>query len=530
MGDNGKLLDAHDLTGFDMVAAITQDTINYQLSQLFAAQVINNQLDISSKSPPTGHFKVAVDVHLQAALAAPTIEILDGSDNRRKVLFHVPMTKGTLSSSLMDDLSFENWEYVFTVNLDMKAIGHDAVQAHKAIPPEVKAHLDGFTDDMFTIQHLFLDFDDADLASFDRNQTKCPLPASWGGGDLTKQADGTGLALLQTALENHFSALAGTDNPYILGYTTPAKQAGNGSLPATQDPTGATFSTTYNPADPTLSTLNFLLMTGGKALPASAAPSAQLWVASAGTYGRFCISRAGFFDGWLLRQLQAALSTPIHPRHYSDSDMTNRKENPSNPPPRQKLGPSLGWDLAYSNIYTWTWPNGVNLEFNTHGDGNFTENDNRGMSLVIANPSPDTAQVSIINGSSSRKRNMDFRDVWDQCFWVTVSQAYTGAVTFSGGTDGALGMESKIKGQDIITEPGYCTGSGLNAALQENVTFNNDEASGVTSRLAQELGALQAGVDGVRSRFVFPAGNIFFFKNPQFDAAGNLLVDVTYKM
>ena len=189
MTNDGTLLAAH--SAHDMVAAITQETINYQLSQLFKPGHIHKTLDLKVQSGQGQPHTKPIDVRLQATLAAPTIEILDGADNARKVLFKLHLTSGTLSSSLTDDLVFpddndknnpdKQWTYAFSVNLDLQAIEHDAVQNHTRIPDEVKQHLAGFSSEDFTIRHLFMDFQDSGPGFIRQGADPLPAPRRLGG-------------------------------------------------------------------------------------------------------------------------------------------------------------------------------------------------------------------------------------------------------------------------------------------------------------------------------------------------------------
>lgn len=531
-----SLLPAFDLQGFDMIVSITQETINYQLKELWKKGIVHKHLSFAAQAESTvKHIKQAVSVGLEADLAPPTVEILDGSDNRRKLLFHLKMTSGSLASDSFDSrLLFANWEYVFTVDLDMQEIAHAAVQNHTAIPDEVKNHLAGFTEDMFTIRHLFMDFQDADLATYDKSRSHCPLPDDWGGGDLAQKPGDFTLTLVQAALEGHFKALTGSANPYILGYAVASKQAGGVNLLPTLDPTAATFSTNYNSTNQTLSSLNFLVMTNHHPLPTD--PAAALFtqdaVAATDADGRFLVAQDSFFSGWLLPQLQSAISLQQEPEYYHASNATGQGINSSSsatPNYGSVTAPATAaWMINYDVRYDWLVKDGWNC-WPTHVDAHYWQQDTRSLGLVLSNPSAQTAQLTLV-GNLAVKYQVEYTCVWDNCLWTSASDSFTGNITFSGGTQGELGMIGTIPQPNPSFDTGCCAGSHLDALLDVNKNILNEQSTNFSAQLPSLVTALQNSCNDVRNRFILPAGDLFFYKNPQFDQAGNLLLDITYKM
>jgi hypothetical protein len=532
-----NLLSAFDMQGFDMVVGVTQETINYQFKQLWKKGVIHKTLDFSAQAQSTtGHIKHSVSATLHANLDAPTVEILEGSDNRRRLLFHLKMSSGVLASpeSFDQPLNFSNWEYVFTVNLDMQEIAQEAVMNHTAIPDEVKRSLNNFTDDMFTIRHLFMDFQDADLATYDKARSQCPMPDDWGGGDLAKRTDDFTLVLLQAALQGHFQSLAGTEHPYILGYAVESKQAGGVNLLPTLDPTSSTFSTNYNSANPALSSLNFLVMTNHHSLPTD--PAAGLFtqsaVTSADADGRFLVAQNSFFSGWLLPQLQSAISLQQTPEYYHASNASGQgvKSSGSDTPNYGSVSAlsATAWTINYDVYYYWMVSDGWDC-WPTHVDAHYWQQDTRFLGLALTNPSPQTAQALLV-GSFSVKYEVDYTCVWDNCLWTSANDSFTGDITFSGGTQGELGMVGTIPQPNPSFDSGSCAGSKLDALLDVNKNILNEQSTNFSNELPGLVTNLENSCNDARNRFVLPAGDVFFFKNPQFDQAGNLLLDITYKM
>lgn len=533
----GSLLPSFDVQGFDMVVGVTQETINYQFKQLWKKGIIHKTLAFSAQAQSTtGHIKHSVSATLNANLDAPTIEILEGSDNRRKLLFHLKMSSGVLASpeSFDTPLNFSNWEYVFTVDLDMQEIALEAVMNHTAIPDEVKGHLREFSDDMFTIRHLFMDFQDADLATYDKERSQCPMPDDWGGGDLAKRTDDFTLVLLQAALQGHFHSLAGTDHPYILGYAVESKQAGGVNLLPTLDPTSSTFSTNYNSANQALSSLNFLVMTNHHPLPTDAAAGlfTQGAVTSADADGRFMVAQNSFFSGWLLPQLVSAMSLQQYPEYYNASNASGQgiKSSSSDTPNYGSVTAlsAAAWNINYDVYYYYKVDNGWNC-WPTDVDARYGQQDTRFLGIALSNPSPQTAQAILV-GSFSVKFQVDYTCIWDNCLWTSASDSFTGDITFSGGTEGQLGMVGTIPQPNPSFDNGSCPGSKLDALLDVNKDILNEQSTNFSKELPGLVANLQNSCNDAKNRFVLPAGDVLFFKNPQFDQAGNLLLDITYKM
>ena len=65
---------------------------------------------------------------------------------------------------------------MFDVDVNFTAIAQNQIALHKAIPDVVKKMLQSFNDNQFTINHLFMNFQDANIAAYDENLSSLPLP------------------------------------------------------------------------------------------------------------------------------------------------------------------------------------------------------------------------------------------------------------------------------------------------------------------------------------------------------------------
>ena len=127
------------LNGLHIIAAVTQQAVNYQFAQLHKREILPQRLDL--KLADTG-------LELKAELASPLV-YFDLVTDHRSALFVLRMPKGVFSfwdgigpNAKQKSVEFEDWSYAFTVALDMQALAAAAIAAHVGIPSIVKEHLD----------------------------------------------------------------------------------------------------------------------------------------------------------------------------------------------------------------------------------------------------------------------------------------------------------------------------------------------------------------------------------------------------
>jgi hypothetical protein len=238
--------------GFDIVVAVTEDTVNFQFEQLFRQRLIPDTLKVELAD--TG---LAID----ATLSAPMISIAP-SGATGTVLFLVRMARGTFHyyegfgpSARSRKIAIDDWTYAFRVTMNFAEL--DRTLGRAALPESVRRSLEAFDDEQFTVRQLLLDFENADLADFDPAHTSMPLPDG-------KKPSPNLLAQWQNALSDYFRSLKGTAHPYVLGYTVRDRDGvAHQDVPALLNPSGGTCSTYRNPSSAGLSTLNFLLAARG---------------------------------------------------------------------------------------------------------------------------------------------------------------------------------------------------------------------------------------------------------------------------
>ena len=304
---------------------------------------------------------------------------------------------------------------------------------------------------------------------------------------------------MQLALQHHFASLAGSDNPYILGYTVAAKPFAPTNFSPEFDPTDATFATSYNAANPSLSTLNFLLEANGMPVPGGSTQPNQRWVETTDADGRFCISKMRLFDSWLWMQLWNVAFEEITPGSYDDPAMIKKERSDHFEP---KLNPTpeggIPWSLTQTVTYKWTWDSGLDCA-GIGVDGNFTQDEASNLTLSLSNPSADTARVGM-DGYYYVKRNVSYQCIFDGSMWWSVRQAYKGAITFAGGTNGAVGMATIVTPDPVQSDHGGTGTYQLDENWGQNAENRQKSITLWGNAISSLLGHLQSVLDNLKSR------------------------------
>jgi hypothetical protein len=329
-----------------MVLALSQDTINYQFAQLWQRQVIRKDWKVlvrgqagsdTVKTQEDADFDSVLSVWLQTqshlaelyaagkyaefgeALAEatkkgllwnygwtsnidpPTISILQTTHT--SLLFIIQFSSGFLYSNSDPTKGVSSYDltksvYAFDVAVGRIEIGKNDILTAEAQNQANQAIRDtGLTDSDFTIEALFLDFENANIANFDGTASRFPQGAT---------------TALQVAVQDYFKLIvAKQKNPYILGYALRVRKIT--SQKALFQPTAARFSTSYSDHGPARA-LNFLLMGGNRDFPpgqnVGILPASLLEHADSGVDGIFAIDY-GIFEAALLEPFVKALQAAV---------------------------------------------------------------------------------------------------------------------------------------------------------------------------------------------------------------------------
>ncbi|RAZ88532.1 hypothetical protein DPM33_23715 [Mesorhizobium hawassense] len=277
----------NELSGYDLVYAVSQKTINNQLELLSALSVMPTTWKAAD---PDGFWSIDLSV------GTPTVDAVTGNVGARALNVIFPFTGGTMTySSLGRDangkpavisktIQMKGWGLKVTVNMSLAEIAQTDIAAHKLIPDAVKRQLKAFTVDMYDIRHLFLNFEDADLIT-DSYEF---IPAAG-----VKNADLVSpnvITQLRAVVQSVIETLRGSNNPFIFGYAVTNKKVP--PKDAMFVPTGSSYSIYAEGSDPGRSSLNFLSQTQGRAVPSDAKSGLfdSNWISSDQVQGTYVIA------------------------------------------------------------------------------------------------------------------------------------------------------------------------------------------------------------------------------------------------
>ncbi len=270
------------LDKFDMVYSLPQSSINDQFKLLSALDMLPTKWDVPSKNGSS----------INATFGTPTVDFNTGDAMNNKANLGLPIPEGKMTITSVGQDSDGN---PIIVKNDYKINGAtlkirtnvsiaDVANTYKDsahIPKEVKDQLSKFSNDMFSINQLFLNFTDVNL------QADCELV------DIPKDIDKSDVNVvtaINNLIEAYINGLKGTDNPYIAGYSVTDKRDNQGD--STWDITGVTYNIYPDPTSSPKSTLNYLLMTNGQKVPTgNVGIFNHNWISDPSQQGAFVISQ-----------------------------------------------------------------------------------------------------------------------------------------------------------------------------------------------------------------------------------------------
>ncbi|MCE7992916.1 MAG: hypothetical protein HEP71_13085 [Roseivirga sp.] len=297
---------AQTLTGYDMVLALSETTINKQFAKLHQENVIYKEWKLlaghvfkqSAKRKPffitggdknfssrlniwmglqqdfvkTGDFSLLssltenhnnFDFGWNTVMKAPVIQIEDR--NTQEVVLNLAFQSGHLyylsdPTSKVSVYDLKGCVYSFRVPIGKLKINKQAMMLQAQDEMNSVIRESGLKDADFTIESLFLNFRNARINQFDSGRSKFPQHMA---------------VPLTAAISNYFNLfLPDSENPYVLGYGVSRAKIGSREKAMFQ-PTSVGFSTSYSSRQGTrqqpgqFSVLNFLMMVNNAKAPTS---------------------------------------------------------------------------------------------------------------------------------------------------------------------------------------------------------------------------------------------------------------------
>jgi hypothetical protein len=547
----------NNLTGFDLVWAITQDTVNSQLEWLQLCGAIPDSVVIGDLE--TDGLTIGGSGEDRATIAPPTLDFDTG--NARSARMQISFTGGTAShysgfgpKAVVVKVPIAGWCVAFTVNLNLAQVAHEQLLTAGKVPEEVRKILTAFDPSMFDVQSIFLDFENSDLVNYD------PGHSIIGTDDAFVKQN------FATVLGAWIGSHRGQDNPFVLGYPVSRTQPSHDES-SIFEPTGANLSThAYGyPAGSTdqsrngLSTLNFLLVTGDRTIvgdPQLSAPDAGVFhrnlLEDPSIDGKGIVARDLFFNRYLydlivrpFEQSLTGLPDYVHARDDRAPDVTvnNKSGMGATTPGRASFVPSAtGW------VYT----DDVHLAWHESGFFSHDRESNQTLNFKIdvgtAQDAAGAPRLAVtITGSMTRyewdQQNTDIPPFKSNVYvgkgWGQADFTWTMQLIFVAGADGKVtitksssqpdpakssGVDGAFKIGDIFADLLGLT--SLSDAWQTNAGSLAIFETNVAQNLINSTGTI---LDNAMSRIVMPAPTTFFYKNLQLNAQGDIDIDFAYK-
>lgn len=516
---------------YDMVVSIPRRTINQQLKRLHDSGAIAPRLVIVQHVDAHGNFTfeslASPDQIPRGPDGKPTLACIDAEVCPR---IDIPAS-GTLVTLVLEFLAGSvwtgggfgplagvqehdaaGWSYGVSITLDLAAVDRDDLAKNAGVPPIVKQQLNGFLDVMFQVDHLFLDLDSADLLRFD--------PTTTHAGD----AGDAGQRQLAMFMQFYLGSLSRGGNPFILGYAaTTSDQTRipqNQQVPDGLRPTGTTFTLYQDPADPDLSTVNYVLVTRGGHQTISGTPAnfTSNWIAP----GEQCDAKVIYSHYQLAEPLLVKpVFTQIREGVYQQIS--------------QHINVPEGNDYGGARQVT---VNGWNFDISAMADGD----DQYGNSFAVGCGG---AQLSFAGGVKA------YKEVSQNDLFCTARASAWGATTWGGAitlgvangvltADGHFATTSNRSDSDTnscadaFSWMGRLIGGVLDVftGWGDGGYFSNLFSSAFSVSIPG-IGALNVVLDNLStsatSVVMLPAGDVFDFTAPSVDAQGNVALELTYR-
>lgn len=525
------------LNNYDMVLAISQNTINNQFYLLLAEDVISSTINIQ-------YIPNNPKLILNATVSAPTVNMVLSSPNPNQVQFNVNLASG--SFTYMDygkdpnnpqSADVSGWVLTFLVNLELLTL--DSSQqlttgtpdsAGLVISQSAQDALSPYVGDAaFTVQALFLDLDNVNLSQ------------------LVITADGINMSpsdprypWLLTAMQQLVSGLKTSGNPYILSFHASSNNPPqtNPQLPALA-PTRIQYianqysypagSRTSGGDDDGLSSLCYLAMVQNDPFPyPDGKVPAFVWnqIPSAQVQGRMFIDSnifsAGYVHALVLPVLQDALN----------------------------VGTATGWSQT-GNTWTldWKWDNGNQND----GHGPVVGSDS-GILDIYGKTSMETyctIALDLPNSTSNRLQysgsgyffeQLDLYeypfDIWAHDAWTNTRLPFTFTLVLSAGANGTItavftpteGSSSQDQWENPVVSITDAVASLFTTSLSSQLTnlsqswsaFQQSEFSAFTS-------SAQNGFTALSQQLILPAPQQFYYSNIGLNTENDIVLDIGFK-
>lgn len=415
------------------------------------------------------------------------------------------------------------WICPIDVNLDLAALKKiDGAN----VPRIVQDQLAHFDPSMFSVNHLFMDFDSANLYA---DAAACSVN---GQPDEIKQQFSEFMGDYLSIFTAKGTAAGKAANPFILGYVptaTSSASIADSKVPPLLRPIGTTFTVYHDPNHADLSNINFVLATRGGVDGIQASPGIfdSNWIGPSDQCdGKMIYSHKVLVEPLLLKPLYDTIKDDVY---NAVSGKLSVSQNNS-----YDQGRSLSdgiFTFRISNIDT--------------GDDQYVNTFQADLPARGAAPT-----IAITNGSIYIYKHVS-KSEWpeDATAWANATTKWHGSISITASKDKSgnptllpqmsytLDSQHTDHGENGEAKFLEIIGNILGGFLDSLVPFDNNFFSNLFKSLlsidvpdlgspAQAMSNIGKSIDGA---LILPGGQTFFFKDPAIDQDANLSLLLTYK-
>jgi hypothetical protein len=523
---------------FDMVVSVTEQTINDQLTHLVTEGVVHPKLILAQVlDPKTGNYNYKVlddEKNIPANSAFLNADILPQvsiDQSGLSITFIIKMIGGTAGfwvgngpaaklKTYTIGAGGKEWAYAINVDMDLYQLQKGDIGKKIKVPKLIEDQLKHFTEDMFSVNSLLMDFESVNLIKFNPTKT-----SAGDAGDI-------GIVQMVEFMQFYIKYLIASGNPFILGYAIQQNNIppSTAKIPSSLQPTGTAYTMFQDAQNGNLSNLNYALVTKGGFTNISGSPSTfdTNWFAANDTN----------INAKMIVRSNDLIEKLILEPFYNNIQANVFKQI------QGKI--STGEGSSYATAKT-AASNGYSFVINNQPSGN----DQYVNTFDVAfNNSAGKTEIDLNGRIHIRK------DVFKDCgvctahAWASGDITWNGTITISAEKDAngvpqlKVGQTSKILTHTTNHDTNTCAdvmkvlGDILGGILD---IFSLGLDGGFFTKLFENLmtvnipgiGSLEIAFANIgqslTSNVLMPAGQTFFFKDPSIDPQGNFYLDLTYK-
>lgn len=571
---------------YDMVVSVSKRIINQEMAHLTRMGTINPRLVVSRTVDDDGNFVYVAhtdptDPLLQTpqsgdaaavehidCMFVPQIEIEESGSNVTLVLKFLSGTAYFARGMALKHYDMKGWKYGIAITLDLKAVEREDIGKKIKVPNLVSDQLYRFMDSMFSINHLFMDFESADLMRFVPAHTSVtpPAPPPDPAAPPPSTPGQVGEAAFVEFMQFYLTNLVAAGNPFVLGYSlttdSSTKYPDDANVPDELKPVGTTYSVYYDPdplpvpvlgapadapvasPDPrigALSNVNFVLATkGGKgAILGSPGNFDTNWLSRDDQCdAKMIYSHTVLVEKFILQPFYETFSNQIYNGDPNDQD--------NNPGIHNNLSVKQGNTYAQGRAATDTGFNFIISDV-ASGDEQYTNsytvditNDAAAKQTTLAFTGTMWLykKTSTNLGVTTATADASMKVTWSGTVVLSTVKNAQGeptlgvARTFK--VDSSTQDDSRNEAQKIMTVFAKALGfiMDLFTAFQDQGYFTKLFEKAFAAPVP-DVGTVSTAFGNlgntISTVLILPAGSVYYFKNPTIDVDANLSMLLTYK-